>query len=45
MMFFKTNEAKIKHLQKELKRDDLSLIKRLILMVQLMMLGFGKVDK
>ena len=45
MMFFKTKEAKIKHIQKELKRDDLSLIKRLILMVQLMMLGFGKVDK
>ena len=41
----KTKEAKIKHIQKELKRDDLSLIKRLILMVQLMMLGFGKVDK
>jgi hypothetical protein len=28
-----------------LKRDDLSLIKRLILMVQLMMLGFGKIEK
>ena len=42
MMFFKTNEAKIKLLQKELKRDDLSLLKRLIFMVQLMMLGFKK---
>ena len=42
MNFFKTNEAKIKRLQKELKRDDLSLIKRLIFMVQLMMLGFKK---
>ena len=42
MMFFKTNEAKIKQLQKELKRDDLSLLKRLIFMFQLMMLGFKK---
>ena len=45
MMFFKTKEAKIKHIQKELKRDDLSLLKRLIFMFQLMMLGFGKEDK
>tara|TARA_Y100001963_G_scaffold144870_1_gene217604 strand:+ start:431 stop:568 length:138 start_codon:yes stop_codon:yes gene_type:complete len=45
MMIFKTKEAKIKHIQKELKRDDLSLLKRLILMVQFMILGFGKTDK
>ena len=44
-MIFKTKEAKIKHIQKELKRDDLSLLKRLILMVQFMILGFGKTDK
>ena len=45
MQIFKTKEAKLKHIQNELKRDDLSLIKRLILMVQLMMLGFGKTEK
>ena len=46
-MFFKTKEAKIKHIQSQLsdKSSNLSLIKRLILMVQLMMLGFGKTEK
>jgi len=42
MDFFKTNEAKIKVIQAKLKNDKLSLLKRLILMVQLMMLGFKK---
>jgi len=47
MMFFKTKEAKIKHIQSQLsdKNSNLSLMKRLILMVQLMMLGFGKTEK
>jgi|TARA_B100000902_G_scaffold195024_1_gene186345 hypothetical protein len=42
MDFFKTKEAKIKIIQAKLKNDKLSLLKRLILMVQLMMLGFKK---
>ena len=42
MDFFKTKEAKIKVIQAKLKNDKLSLLKRLILMVQLMMLGFKK---
>ena len=45
MDFFKTKEAKIKIIQSKLKNDKLSLLKRLILMVQLMMLGFGKTEK
>ena len=45
MDFFKTKEAKIKIIQAKLKNDKLSLLKRLILMVQLMMLGFGKTEK
>jgi len=42
MNFFKTKEAKIKIIQAKLKNDKLSSLKRLILMVQLMMLGFKK---
>jgi hypothetical protein len=42
MDFFKTKEAKIKIIQAKLKNDKLSSLKRLILMVQLMMLGFKK---
>ena len=47
MKIIKTKEAKIKHIQAQLsdKNSNLSLIKRLILMVQLMMLGFGKTEK
>ena len=45
MQIFKTKEAKIKIIQAKLKNNNLSLMKRLILMVQLMMLGFGKTEK
>jgi hypothetical protein len=45
MDIFKTKEAKIKIIQAKLKNNNLSLMKRLILMVQLMILGFGKTEK
>jgi len=47
MDIFKTKKAKIKSIQSQLsdKNSNLSLMKRLILMVQLMILGFGKTEK
>ena len=45
MDFFKTKEAKIKIIQAKMKNKTLPLWKRLILMVQLMILGFGNTDK
>jgi len=45
MVIFKTKEAKIKIIQAKLKNKTLPLWKRLILMVQLMILGFGSTDK
>jgi|TARA_R110000851_G_scaffold110156_1_gene232763 hypothetical protein len=45
MDIFKTKKAKIKIIQAKLKNNNLSLMKRLILMVQLMILGFGKTEK
>ena len=44
MDFFKTKSSKIKSIQEKLKQEDLSLKERLILMIKLMMLGFGKQD-
>ena len=44
-MIFKTKEAKIKIIQSKLKNKGLPLWKRLLLMIQLMILGFGKTDK
>jgi hypothetical protein len=44
MEIFKTKEAKLKSIQEQLKQEDLSLGKRLILMFKLMLLGFGKQD-
>ena len=45
MDFFKTKEAKIKIIQAKFKNKSLPLWKKLILMVQLMILGFGNTDK
>ena len=44
MDFFKNKSAKIELIQAKLKNPNLSLKERLILMVKLMILGFGKQD-